>query len=92
MSEAGGTGRAQLVAVAAAVFLVVFKGGAAWLTSSLALGAAALDSAVDVVVSSASYFVVRRKSMPFPFGPWLALGTIVVVLASHPILHHYSLS
>lgn len=72
MSEAGGTGRAQLVAVAAAAFLVVFKGGAAWLTSSLALGAAALDSAVDVVVSSASYFVVRRSAAPpdadHPFG------------------------
>src|SRR5579863_1650944 len=72
MSEAGGTGRAQLVAVAAAAFLVLFKGGAAWLTSSLALGAAALDSAVDVVVSSASYFVVRRSAAPpdadHPFG------------------------
>jgi len=60
----GGLGRAQLVAVATAGFLVLLKGVAAWLTSSLALGAAALDSAVDVFVSSASYFVVRRGAAP----------------------------
>jgi ferrous-iron efflux pump FieF len=59
-----GLGRAQLVAVATAAFLVLLKGVAAWLTSSLALGAAALDSAVDVFVSSASYFVVRRGAAP----------------------------
>jgi ferrous-iron efflux pump FieF len=57
-------GRAQLAAVATAGFLVLLKGVAAWLTSSLALGAAALDSAVDVFVSSASYFVVRRSAAP----------------------------
>ncbi len=43
---------------------MLLKGVAAWLTSSLALGAAALDSAVDVFVSSASYFVVRRGAAP----------------------------
>jgi leader peptidase (prepilin peptidase) / N-methyltransferase len=26
------------------------------------------------------YLVVRRKSMPFPFGPWLALGAVIVIL------------
>ena len=60
----GGLGRAQLAAVATAGFLVLLKGMAAWLTNSLALGAAALDSAVDVFVSSASYFVVRRGAAP----------------------------
>jgi cation diffusion facilitator family transporter len=59
-----GLGRAQLAAVATAGFLVLLKGVAAWLTNSLALGAAALDSAVDVFVSSASYFVVRRGAAP----------------------------
>jgi ferrous-iron efflux pump FieF len=54
----------QLAAVAAAGSLLLLKGVAAWLTSSLALGAAALDSAVDVFVSSASYFVVRRSAAP----------------------------
>jgi cation diffusion facilitator family transporter len=52
------------VAVATAAFLMLLKGVAAWLTSSLALGAAALDSAVDVFVSSANYFVVRRGAAP----------------------------
>ena len=32
------------------------------------------------------YFVVRRKSMPFPFGPWMALGAVAVMLASNSIL------
>jgi ferrous-iron efflux pump FieF len=44
--------------------LLLLKGVAAWLTSSLALSAAALDSAVDVFVSTASYFVVRRSAAP----------------------------
>jgi ferrous-iron efflux pump FieF len=57
-------GRAPLAAVATAGFLVLLKGVAAWLTGSLALGAAALDSAVDVFVSSASYFVIRRSAAP----------------------------
>jgi ferrous-iron efflux pump FieF len=56
--------RAPLVAVAVAGFLVLLKGAAAWLTGSLALGAAALDSAVDVFISAASYFVVRRSAAP----------------------------
>ena len=63
-APAGAAGRAQLAAVATAGFLLLLKGAAAWLTSSLALGAAALDSAVDVFVSSASYFVVRRSAAP----------------------------
>jgi hypothetical protein len=29
---------------------------------------------------------VRRASKPYPFGPWLALGAVVVILASGPIL------
>jgi leader peptidase (prepilin peptidase)/N-methyltransferase len=32
---------------------------------------------------------VRRRSEPFPFGPWLALGCVVVLLASSPILDAY---
>jgi ferrous-iron efflux pump FieF len=52
------------VAVAVAGFLVVLKGVAAWLTGSLALGGAALDSAVDVFISAASYFVLRRSAEP----------------------------
>ncbi len=56
--------RAPLVAVGLAAFLVLLKGVAAWLTGSLAVGAAALDSAVDVFVSSASFFVLRESAVP----------------------------
>ena len=38
------------------------------------------------------YFVVRRKSMPFPFGPWLAIGTVVVLVYADRILDVYGLS
>ncbi|HTQ80829.1 MAG TPA: cation diffusion facilitator family transporter [Thermoanaerobaculia bacterium] len=57
-------GRAQLVAVAAASFLLVLKAAASWSTGSLALGSAALDSAVDAFISTANYFVLRRSVAP----------------------------
>ena len=56
--------RAPLVAVAAAAFLVVLKGAGAWVTGSLALGSAALDSAVDLFISAANFLVLRRSSRP----------------------------
>jgi ferrous-iron efflux pump FieF len=56
--------RAPLVAVAAAAFLVVLKGAGAWVTGSLALGSAALDSAVDLFVSAANFLVLRRSARP----------------------------
>jgi len=58
------TGRAQLTAIAVAGFLMVLKAAASWVTCSLALGSAALDSAVDVFVSTANYFVLRRSVAP----------------------------
>ncbi len=62
MRDGPNESRAPLAAVATAGFLVLLKGAAAWLTGSLALGAAALDSAVDVFISSATYFVLRRSA------------------------------
>ena len=56
--------RTPLVAVAAAAFLVVLKGAGAWATGSLALGSAALDSAVDLFVSAANFLVLRRSAKP----------------------------
>jgi ferrous-iron efflux pump FieF len=53
-----------LVAVAAAAFLVALKGAGAGLTGSLALGSAALDSAVDLFVSGANFLVLRRSARP----------------------------
>ena len=56
--------RAPLVAVAAAAFLVALKGTGAWITGSLALGSAAIDSLVDVFISTANFIVLRRAAQP----------------------------
>ena len=55
---------APLLAVAAAGFLVVLKAAGAWVTGSLALGSAALDSLIDVFISAANYLVLRRSAAP----------------------------
>lgn len=56
--------RTPLVAVAAAAFLVALKGAGAWITGSLALFSAALDSAIDLFVSGANFLVLRRSARP----------------------------
>ncbi|HEX6904165.1 MAG TPA: cation diffusion facilitator family transporter [Thermoanaerobaculia bacterium] len=56
--------RAPLVAVGAAAFLVALKGTGAWITGSLALGSAALDSLIDVFISAANFIVLRRAARP----------------------------
>lgn len=56
--------RAPLVAVLAAACLAVVKGVGAVYTGSLALGSAALDSLVDVVLSAANYVVVQKSAEP----------------------------
>jgi len=56
--------RTPLVAVAAAGFLVALKGTGAWMTGSLALGSAALDSLIDLFVSAANFLVLRRSAQP----------------------------
>src|SRR6202035_3746267 len=56
--------RAQLQAVPAAGFLVALKAAGAWVTGSLALGSAALDSLIDFFVSAANYLVLRRSAAP----------------------------
>lgn len=56
--------RAPLVAVAGAAFLVALKGAGAWVTGSLALGSAALDSLIDVFISAANFLVLRRAAAP----------------------------
>jgi ferrous-iron efflux pump FieF len=53
-----------LIAVAAAAFLVALKGAGAWMTGSLALGSAALDSAVDLFISGANFLVLRGSARP----------------------------
>jgi ferrous-iron efflux pump FieF len=43
---------------------VLLKGAGAWITGSLALGSAALDSLIDVFISAANFVVLRRSAAP----------------------------
>lgn len=52
---------------------------------------ALMAASVIGLLAGVVYFVVRRKSMPFPFGPWLAVGAIAAIVGSQPILHSYGL-
>jgi ferrous-iron efflux pump FieF len=63
-SAAAQARNAPLRAIAAAAFLVVLKGAGAWITGSLALGSAALDSLIDLFVSAANWVVIRRSAAP----------------------------
>jgi leader peptidase (prepilin peptidase)/N-methyltransferase len=56
-----------------------------WINPFLPVYALIASSALGAVVGL-GVFIVRRESRPFPFGPWLALGTIVVILFAKPIL------
>lgn len=51
---------------------------------------ALIASSVIGLVVGVGILLVRRASKPFPFGPWLALGTVVVILFAGPILDFYS--
>jgi len=52
---------------------------------------ALMAASVIGLLAGVGYFLVRRKSMPFPFGPWLALGAVAAIVGSQPILHSYGL-
>lgn len=52
---------------------------------------ALIASSVIGLIVGAGILVVRRESRPFPFGPWLALGSILVIACSGPILRLYDL-
>lgn len=56
-----------------------------WIEPLLVLYALIAASVIGLVVG-VGILVVRRASKPYPFGPWLALGAVVVILASGPIL------
>jgi len=51
------------------------------------LAASLLGTLVGLVV-----IAVRRRNEAFPFGPWLALGAVAVILAADPLLGLYDLS
>ena len=52
---------------------------------------ALIAASIFGLVVGLGIFLVRRESRPYPFGPWLAIGAIVVILASQPILDAYGL-
>lgn len=56
-----------------------------WIHPILVLYSLIAASVLGLVVG-AGILAVRRASRPYPFGPWLALGALVVILASGPIL------
>ncbi len=56
-----------------------------WLHPVLVLYALIASSLLGLVVGMV-ILVVRRASQPYPFGPWLALGTIAVILWSEQIM------
>lgn len=55
---------APKMAIAAAAFLVVLKAAGAWITGSLALFSTALDSLIDVFISTANWVMLRRSAAP----------------------------
>lgn len=60
-----------------------------WIHPVLCLYALICASVLGLVAGIALYFARGRKSSQFPFGPWLALGCVVVILASAAVLDVY---
>ncbi|HEU5151651.1 MAG TPA: prepilin peptidase [Iamia sp.] len=62
----------------------------AWLHPVLILFSLIIASVAGAVVGGI-LFVVRRRSDHYPFGPWLALGCLLALLFSEPLLDVYLL-
>lgn len=52
---------------------------------------ALIGSSLIGLVVGVAILIVRKESRPFPFGPWLAMGTILVILFQGPILRAYDI-
>ncbi len=61
-----------------------------YLNPLLCLFALIASSVIGLVVGI-GILAVRKESKPFPFGPWLALGAVAVILFSGPILQIYDI-
>ncbi|CAN5641957.1 A24 family peptidase [soil metagenome] len=70
-----------------AVVLGIWVG---FLSPYLVLFALIAASVIGLVVG-AGIFLVRRASQPYPFGPWLAVGAVAVILTSRQILDAYGM-
>ncbi|MFN8019680.1 MAG: prepilin peptidase [Acidimicrobiales bacterium] len=51
---------------------------------------ALIASSLIGLVVGVAILLVRRASKPFPFGPWLAIGSVLVIVFAGPILDFYS--
>lgn len=60
-----------------------------WVHPILCLYALILAALLGLVAGIVLYVARGRKSAEFPFGPWLALGCVLVVIFSAPILGFY---
>lgn len=60
-----------------------------WVNPILCLYALIVAALLGLVAGIVLYVARGGKSAEFPFGPWLALGCILVLLASAPILDFY---
>jgi len=57
-----------------------------WLSPLLVIHALLVAGVAGVVVGVVVLALRRGRSAPFPFGPWLALGAVVAILASRSLL------
>ena len=69
-----------------ALLLGLFLG---WLHPVLILFSLIIACGLGILVGVAVLIARRGKSEPFPFGPWLALGCILALVFSNPILESY---
>lgn len=53
-----------------------------WINPILVFIAALISCVIGVAVGGALYFLGGRRSREFAFGPWLALGCVIAILAS----------
>jgi leader peptidase (prepilin peptidase)/N-methyltransferase len=56
-----------------------------WVSPYLVLYALIAASLIGLVAGGVA-FVIRRENREYPYGPWMALGALLVLLAQEPIL------
>jgi leader peptidase (prepilin peptidase)/N-methyltransferase len=61
-----------------------------WINPLLILFALIFSSVLGLL-AGVIILAIRKESRAFPFGPWLALGSILVILFSGPILRSYNI-
>ncbi|HEY4378626.1 MAG TPA: prepilin peptidase, partial [Acidimicrobiales bacterium] len=62
-----------------------------WIYWELTLLSLIIASVLGLVAGAAVLIGRRGQSEAYPFGPWLALGCIIAILLSGPLLHFYEI-